>query len=44
MAEEELAVEVGEVNRVEIDQVDLAKAGADEILEELAANATGADD
>lgn len=44
MAKEKLAVEVGQVNCVEIDQVDLAEAGADEVLEEFTANAAGADD
>jgi hypothetical protein len=44
MAEEELAVEVGQIDCVEIDQVDLAEASADEVLEEFAANATGAND
>lgn len=44
MTEEELAVEVGQVDCVEVDDMDLAKAGADEVLEEFAADATSADD
>ena len=44
MAKEELAVEVGQVNSVEINQVDLAEASTDKVLEKFAANATGADD
>lgn len=39
MPEQKLAVEVGEVDGVEIDDVDVAKSGEDEVLEQLAANA-----
>ena len=43
VAEEELAVQIREVDRVEIHNVDLAEASEDEILEELAADAAGTD-
>jgi predicted PilT family ATPase len=39
VAEEELAVEVAEVDGVEVDNVDLAEAGEDEVLEQFAADA-----
>ena len=39
MPEQKLAVEVGEVDGVEIDDVDVAESGEDEVLEQLAANA-----
>lgn len=39
VAEQELAVEVAEVDGVEVDNVDLAKAGEDEVLKQLAADA-----
>ena len=41
VSEEELPVQVAEIDRVEVDDVDFAEAGADEVLEELAADATG---
>ena len=44
LPEEELPVEVGDVNRVEVDHVNVAKAHQREVLEELAAEAAGADD
>ena len=40
VAEQELAVEVAQVDGVEVDDVDFAKAGENEVLEQLAANAT----
>jgi hypothetical protein len=40
VAEQELAIEVAQVDGVEVDDVDLAKAGEDKVLEELAADAT----
>lgn len=43
VAEQELAVEVAEVDGVEVDDVDLAKAGEDQVLEELAADAPSSD-
>lgn len=43
MSKEELTVEVAEIDGVQIDDVDLAKASEDEVLEEFAADATGAD-
>lgn len=39
IAEQELAVEVAEIDGVEIYNVYLAEAGEDEVLEEFAANA-----
>jgi hypothetical protein len=43
VSEEELAVEVAEVDGVEIDDVDFAEAGQGEVLEEFAADAASAD-
>ena len=43
MSKEELPVEIAEIDGVKVDDVDLTKACKDEVLEELAANATGAD-
>jgi hypothetical protein len=43
LAEEELAVQVAEVDGVEVDNVDLSEAGKNEVLEEFASNAAGAD-
>jgi len=39
IAEQELAVEVAEIDGVEVDDVYLAEAGEGEVLEEFAANA-----
>ena len=39
IAEQELAVEVAEVDGVEVYNVNLAKAGENEVLEEFAADA-----
>ena len=44
VSEEELAIEVAEVDGVEIDDVDLAEAGQGEVLEEFAADAACADE
>lgn len=44
MAEEKLSIEIAEVNGVEIDDVNLAKAGQNQVLEQFAADATGADE
>jgi hypothetical protein len=38
-AEEKLAVEIAEVDRIEVNDVNLAEAGKHEILEQLAADA-----
>ena len=43
LAEEELPVEVRDVDRVHVDDVNLAKAGEREVLEELAAQSARAD-
>jgi hypothetical protein len=39
IAEQELPVEVAEIDGVQVDNVDLAEAGEDEILEQFAADA-----
>ena len=44
LPEEELAIEVAQVDGVEVDDVDFAKPGQDEVLEELAANTACADE
>ncbi len=43
LAEEKLPVEIAEVDRIEVDNVDLAKAGENEVLEEFASDAASAD-
>ena len=42
-AEEELAVEVGDVDGVEVDYFDVEEAGEGEVFEEFAADAAGTD-
>lgn len=42
--EEELAVQVGEIDGVQVDDVDVAEAGEEEVLEQLAADTAGADE
>lgn len=39
-SEQELTIEIAQIDGVEIDDVNLTKAGEDEVLEQLAANAT----
>jgi hypothetical protein len=41
VAEEELAIQVTEIDCIEIDDVNLAEAGEDEVFEQLAADAAG---
>jgi hypothetical protein len=43
VAEQELAIEVAEIDGVQVYHGDIAKAGEDEVLEEFAADATGSD-
>jgi hypothetical protein len=43
VAEQELAVQIAEVDGVEVDYVDVAEADEDEVLEQLAADAARAD-
>ena len=43
LSEEELTIQIAQINRVKIHDVDLAETGEDQVLEKLAANATGAD-
>ena len=43
ISEEELAVEVAQVDRVEVDDVDLSEANKDEVLQQFAANASSTD-
>lgn len=42
MSEKELSVQVTEVNSVEIDDVNFAEAGKDEVFQKLAADTTSA--
>lgn len=42
-AEQELAVEIAQVDGVQVDDVDLAEAREDEVLEQFAADAASAD-
>lgn len=42
VAEEELAIQIAQVNRIKIDDVNFAKAGKQEVLEQLAADTTSA--
>jgi len=44
VSEEKLAVEVAEVDCVEVDDVDFAEAGEGEVLEKFAADPAGADE
>ena len=43
VSEQELAIQVAEVDRIQVDDVNLAKAREDQILEELASDASSAD-
>lgn len=43
VSEQKLPVQVAQVDRVEVDNVDFAEAGKDKVLEELAAYSSGAD-
>jgi hypothetical protein len=43
VAEQELAIEVAEVDRVKVYNVNLAKTGEDEVLEEFASNTASSD-
>lgn len=40
--EEKLAIQIAQVNGIEVDDMDFAKAGKEEVLEQLAADATSA--
>ena len=40
--EEKLAIQIAQINGIEVDDVDFAKAGKEEVLEQLAADATSA--
>lgn len=42
VTEKELAIQVAQVNCIEVDDVDFAKAGKQEVLEQFTANATSA--
>lgn len=42
VSKEELSIEIAEINRIEVNNVDLPKAGEDEVLEQLASNASSA--
>jgi hypothetical protein len=41
MSKEELAIQVGEIDGVKVDDVDLAEACKHEVLEQLTSNASG---
>lgn len=43
VSEEELSVEITQIDGVEVDNVDVAKAEEDYVLQEFAADATGTD-
>jgi hypothetical protein len=43
LAEEELPVEIAEVNGIEVDNMNFSEAGKDEVLEQFASDAAGAD-
>lgn len=43
LAEEELPVQVAQIDCVEVDEVDLSETRQDEVLEQLASDAAGAD-
>lgn len=43
LSEEKLTVEIGEINCIEVNDVNLTEPSEDEVFEELAANAAGAD-
>lgn len=42
MSEKELSIQVTEINSIEIDNVDFAEAGKDEVFQKLAADAASA--
>lgn len=44
MTKEKLAIKVAEVNSVDVDDVNFAEAGQNEVLEKFATDATGADE
>jgi hypothetical protein len=41
VSEEELSVQIGKIDGIEIDNVDFAIAGENKILQQLATNSTG---
>ena len=43
VTEEELSIQITEVDGIQIDNVDLAEAGEDKVLQKLTANSPGAD-
>ena len=43
LSEEKLPIQVAEIDGVQIDDVDVAESGQDEVLEQLAADPSGAD-
>ena len=42
MSEEKLPVEITQINRVQVDDVNLTKAGEDQVLKQFTADTTGA--
>lgn len=43
LSEEKLAVEVAQVDRIEVDDVDLSEAREDEVLQQFTANTSSTD-
>ena len=44
MTEEKLSIQIAEIYGVEVDDVDFAKSGEEQVLEKLATDSTGADE
>lgn len=44
VSEEELAIQVAQVDGVQVDEVDFAEAGQQQVLEQFAADPAGADE
>lgn len=44
LSKEELTIQVAQIDRVQVDDVDFAEAGQDEVLEELTADSACADE
>ena len=44
MTEEELSVQVAQIDCIQVDDVDLAKPGQDEVFQQLTADPTSADE
>ena len=42
MAEKKLSIQIAEINRIEVDDVNLTEAGEDEVFQKLTSNSTSA--